>query len=140
LRISPDARVLKNQNMAKTIIATTGHASGRKRALLDKMGIETVVVEQDNDHRVDLTKLFIELGKRNVSSVLVEGGAGIITALLKGKLTDRVVIIIAPKIVGKGVEAVGNLGIQSMDESLRLTYRKIFRKGDDLIIDGRIEK
>ncbi len=140
LRISPDARVLKNQNMAKTIIATTGHAGSRKRSLLDKMDIETIVVEQDNDHRVDLTKLFVELGKRNISSVLVEGGADIITALLKGKLTDRVVIIIAPKIVGKGVEAVGDLGIQSMAESLRLTYRKILRKGDDLIIDGRIEK
>jgi riboflavin biosynthesis pyrimidine reductase len=50
------------------------------------------------------------------------------------------VIIIAPKIVGKGVEAVGDLGIQRMDEALRLTYRKILRKGDDLIVDGRIEK
>jgi len=140
LRISPDARVLKNQNMAKTIIATTGHAVSGKRTLLDKMGIETVVVEQDNDHRVDLTKLFVELGKRNISSVLVEGGAAVITSLLTEKLTDRVVIIIAPKIVGKGVEAVGDLGIQRMDEALRLTYRKILRKGDDLIVDGRIEK
>jgi len=140
LRISQDARVLKNQNMAKTIIATTGHAVSGKRTLLDKMGIETVVVDQDNDQRVDLTKLFIELGKRKISSVLVEGGAGVITSLLKGKLTDRVVIIIAPKVVGKGVEAVGDLGIQSMDEALRLTYRKIIRKDDDLIVDGRIEK
>jgi diaminohydroxyphosphoribosylaminopyrimidine deaminase/5-amino-6-(5-phosphoribosylamino)uracil reductase len=140
LRISPDARVLKNQNMAKTIIATTSNADSEKRTRLNRMGIETLIVEQDSDHHVDLTKLFVELGKKNISSVLVEGGAAIITALLKGKLTDRVVIIIAPKIVGKGVEAVGDLGIQSMDESLRLTYRNILRKGDDLIINGRIEK
>ncbi len=140
LRASPDAAIFKKQNMAKTIIATTGNADGEKRTRLDKMGIETVLVAQDNDQRVDLTELFVELGKKNISSVLVEGGAAIVTALLKGKLTDRVVIIIAPKIVGKGVEAVGDLGIQNMDEALRLTYRKIPRKGDDLIIDGRIEK
>jgi len=71
---------------------------------------------------------------------LVEGGAAIITSLLKAKLPDRVVIVIAPKIVGKGVEAVGDLKIQSMDESLRLANRKIRRLGDDLIIDARIEK
>ena len=46
-------------------------------------------------------------------------------------------IVIAPKIVGKGVEAVGDLKIQSMDESLRLAYRKIRRLGNDLIIDAR---
>jgi diaminohydroxyphosphoribosylaminopyrimidine deaminase/5-amino-6-(5-phosphoribosylamino)uracil reductase len=51
-----------------------------------------------------------------------------------------VVIVIAPKIVGKGVEAVGDLKIQSMDESLRLVYRKIRRLDNDLIIDARIEK
>jgi hypothetical protein len=39
--------------------------------------------------------------------------------------------------VGKGIEAVGDLNIQSMDESLRLAYGKIRRLGDDLIIDGR---
>jgi riboflavin-specific deaminase-like protein len=140
LRTPPDAGILKNQTMAKTIIATTIHACREKLARLDEMGIETIVVEQDNDHRVHLTKLFAELGKRKISSVLVEGGAAIITSILKGKLADRVVIIIAPKIVGKGVDAVGDLEIQSMDESLKLIYRRILRKGDDLIIDGRFEK
>ena len=41
---------------------------------------------------------------------------------------------------GKGIEAVGYLKIQSMDDSLRPAYRKIRRLGDDLIIDARIEK
>ena len=140
LRISPDARALKNQDIAKTMIATTIHAGSEKRARLAEMGIETILVEHDTDRRVDLKKLFAELGKRNISSVLVEGGAAIITSLLKAKLPDKVVIVIAPKIVGKGVEAVGDLKIQSMDESLRLAYRKIRRLGDDLIIDARIEK
>jgi len=140
LRTPLDSGILINQNTAKTIIASTSNADSEKRERLDKMGIETMVIEQDDNHRVDLTKLFAELGKRKISSVLVEGGAAVITSLLKGKLVDRVVIIIAPKIVGKGVEAVGDLGIKSMNESLKLTYKKILRKGDDLIIDGRIEK
>jgi diaminohydroxyphosphoribosylaminopyrimidine deaminase/5-amino-6-(5-phosphoribosylamino)uracil reductase len=137
LRIPMEAQVLKNQNAAQTIVATTANADAEKFAQLKSIGIETLVIGDDTDHHVDLKKLFTELSKRNISSVLVEGGSAIITSMLKEKMPDRLVIVIAPKIVGKGIEAVGDLNIQSMDESLRLAYGKIRRLGDDLIIDGR---
>jgi riboflavin biosynthesis pyrimidine reductase len=103
------------------------------------MGVETIVIGDDTNHRVDLKMLFAELGKRSISSVLVEGGAALITSMLKENLTDRIVIVIAPKIVGKGIEAVGDLGIKTIDESLRIAYRKVSRKGADIILDGRIQ-
>jgi diaminohydroxyphosphoribosylaminopyrimidine deaminase/5-amino-6-(5-phosphoribosylamino)uracil reductase len=140
LRIPMEAQVLKNQSSAKTIIATTENASLEKVARLKSIGIETLVIEADTDHRVDLKKLFAELGKRTISSVLIEGGATIITSMLEENLPDRVVIVIAPKILGKGIEAVGDLGIKTIDESLRIAYRKISRKGTDIILDGRIQQ
>ncbi|HEX7534964.1 MAG TPA: bifunctional diaminohydroxyphosphoribosylaminopyrimidine deaminase/5-amino-6-(5-phosphoribosylamino)uracil reductase RibD [Syntrophales bacterium] len=140
LRMSPDARILKDQDKAKTIVVTTNNADREKRARLTDLGIEVLAVDTDKDRRVDLMRLLMELGKRNISSVLVEGGAAIITSILTEQLPDRVVIIIAPKIVGKGLEAIGDLGIKSINESLKIAYRKIRRLGDDLIIDGRIEK
>jgi riboflavin biosynthesis pyrimidine reductase len=80
-----------------------------------------------------------ELGKRNLSSILIEGGAAVITSVLQSGLADRLVVVIAPKIIGQGIDAVGDLGIRHMDEALRFSYRKITRCGGDLIIDGRIE-
>ncbi len=140
LRISLDARILKDQNKAGTIIATTNNADRDKRARLTELGIEVLIVDTGKDRRVDLVRLLMELGKRNISSVLVEGGAAIITSMLSEQLPDRVVIIIAPKIVGKGLEAIGDLGIKSINESLKIAYRKVRRLGDDLVIDGRVEK
>ncbi|MGA2331333.1 MAG: bifunctional diaminohydroxyphosphoribosylaminopyrimidine deaminase/5-amino-6-(5-phosphoribosylamino)uracil reductase RibD [Syntrophales bacterium] len=140
LRISPDARILKDQDKAKTIVAATHNVDREKRARLTDLGIEVLAVDTDKDRRVDLMRLLMELGKRNISSVLVEGGAAIITSMLAEQLPDRVVIIIAPKIVGKGLEAIGDLGIKSINESLKIAYRRVRRLGDDLIIDGRIEK
>lgn len=140
LRTPPDARVMQDQNRAKTIIATTIHANPGKRDILKGMGIETLVIEHDKDHRVDLAKLLVELGKKNISSVLIEGGSAIITSMLKAKLPDRVFLVVAPKIMGKGIEAVGDLQIRSIDELLRISYKKIVRRGTDLIIDGKIEK
>ncbi|MDI6776850.1 MAG: bifunctional diaminohydroxyphosphoribosylaminopyrimidine deaminase/5-amino-6-(5-phosphoribosylamino)uracil reductase RibD [Syntrophales bacterium] len=138
LRIPLKARVLKNQEIAKTIIATTCQASFKKRARLEEMGIEILPVAQDNDCRINLKKLLTELGKRNVSSILVEGGAEIITSTLKEELADRVIIVIAPKIIGKGIEAVGDLGSKITADAFRLSYKKVSRKGDDIIIELQV--
>jgi len=135
LRIPLRARILKNQALAKTIIATTCQDNREKRARLEDLGIEILPVEQDNSGRINMEKMFAELGKRNISAILVEGGAGIITSVVREKLADRVIIVIAPKIIGKGIEAVGDLGIKIIDEALCFSYKKISRKGDDIIIE-----
>jgi riboflavin biosynthesis pyrimidine reductase len=68
--------------------------------------------------------------------VLVEGGAQVITTVIKGRLADRIVSVVAPKILGRGIEAVGDLDIRTMDKAVGLTWRKIFRRGEDVIFDG----
>jgi len=140
LNIPLDSNVLKHQNTARTIIATTPSAPAEKRERLLDMGIEVLLIDQDSHGRINLEQLFIEIGKKDLSSVLIEGGSAVITTVLKESLADRIVIFIAPKIVGKGIEAVGDLGIERMNDALTLSYKKVFRKGDDLVIDGRIQK
>jgi len=139
LRIQANARVLKNQENAKTIIATTQYCNKENLRHLIDSGIETLIINSENQKHVDLKKLLTELGKKEISSVLVEGGSEIITSFLKEKIADRVVIITAPKIIGTGTPAVGNLGIKRMDDAIKLSSKKVFKKGDDVIIDARIE-
>ncbi len=86
--------------------------------------------------RVDLPQLLRELGKRQIASVLVEGGSAIITSFLQEKLADRLVIIVAPKILGRGIEAVADLGNKTMEQALRIRFRKVCRRGGDIIIDA----
>lgn len=140
LRIPLHANVLKHQGTAKTIIATTKGDDPEKRTLLMDMGLDVMLIGEDSRHRIDMKSLLEELGKKEISSVLVEGGAAVITTILREQLADRAVVIIAPKIVGKGIEAVGDLGIERIDDALKLSRKKIIRTGDDLVIDGRIEK
>jgi diaminohydroxyphosphoribosylaminopyrimidine deaminase/5-amino-6-(5-phosphoribosylamino)uracil reductase len=140
LRIPLHSNVLKHRETAKTIIAATPDAPHDKRERLIEMGIEILSIDKDSHRQVDLKKLLTALGGKGISSVLIEGGAAVITSVLKDHLADRIVMIIAPKITGKGIEAVGDLGIESMDGALKFSYKKILRKGDDLVIDGRIGK
>lgn len=138
LRSSPKARIFKEQKEAPTIVATTRRVPVQKRRSFEEKGIELLEISEDRAGRVDLRMLLAILGKREISSLLVEGGAAVITAFLKEQLADRLVAILAPKIAGKGLDAVGDLGIRRMDDALRLFFRRIARRGDDLILDARL--
>jgi diaminohydroxyphosphoribosylaminopyrimidine deaminase/5-amino-6-(5-phosphoribosylamino)uracil reductase len=71
--------------------------------------------------------------------MLVEGGARVITALLEARLADRLVVCVAPKILGAGIEAVGDLGIRELARTLLMTDTSVTPYGVDLVLDGRIE-
>lgn len=138
LRIPLDAEVVQSREVAPTLIATTSRANEKKLPRLREMGIEVLIIPEDEAGEVDLRNLLRALGERNISSLLVEGGAGVITSLLRQNLADRVILAIAPKIMGKGIEAVGELNIREVSQALKLSFKKIYRVGEDLVIEARV--
>ena len=79
------------------------------------------------------------LGSRGISSVLVEGGSGVITSMIRSRLADRVVAFIAPRILGEGTPAVGDLGIDNIDKAVSLSVSRVKRLGGDVVLEGRLE-
>ena len=138
LRIPLNSNVLQEQHVAHTIVATTHGANDKKKASLSKMGIEVMEVAADGQRRVDLEDLLIKMGTRGISSVLVEGGSQIITSMLSRGLADKIVVAVAPRILGKGIEAVGDLGISDIARTVKLSPVKVYRRGADLIVEGEI--
>jgi diaminohydroxyphosphoribosylaminopyrimidine deaminase / 5-amino-6-(5-phosphoribosylamino)uracil reductase len=136
LSTSPEARVF-DLCQSPAIVATTRKAPGERRRLFEQRGIEVLELGETEEGRVDLQGLLNVLGRRKIASLLVEGGAGVNTAFLKAHLADRLIAVLAPKIVGTGIDAVGDLGIRRMEEALRLSVERITRRGDDLILDTR---
>jgi len=138
LNIPAKSKVLQNLSQNKTIIATIKKASDPQFQKLGKLGAEVITVAANKRGNVDLKKLLSMLAKRNISSILVEGGSQIITSFLINNLANRLVTIIAPKILGKGIEAVGDLKISNLDLAKILSIRKISRSGEDIILDSRL--
>jgi diaminohydroxyphosphoribosylaminopyrimidine deaminase/5-amino-6-(5-phosphoribosylamino)uracil reductase len=139
VRIPRDAKLLQNQDKAKTIIAATSAAPGKRLTALQETGIEVLTVPADANGRVDLQKLLKTLGGRNISSLLVEGGGEVLTSFLRLGLADKLVVIIAPKILGKGTDAVRDLNITDLSKAYRLTFDKVYRSGEDIVVEGKIE-
>lgn len=139
LKIPSDARVLRNQEDSRTIIVSGTQHNKDKLSHLRNMEIETITIPEHYENRINLKTCLTKLGERGISSILVEGGARIITSFMKERLVDKLIVIMAPKIMGRGVEAVGNLDILSVDNSIRLDIVKIFRRGVDIIVEATLE-
>ncbi|MFC1956510.1 bifunctional diaminohydroxyphosphoribosylaminopyrimidine deaminase/5-amino-6-(5-phosphoribosylamino)uracil reductase RibD [Chloroflexota bacterium] len=138
LRIPLDSKTVVGQEAAATIIATTPRADEEKVSRLREMGVEVLLTQEDEQGEVDIKHLLGMLGQRGISSVLLEGGSGVITSLLRLGLVDKLVIFVAPKIMGKGIEAVGELNIADVDQALKLPFGRIYRMGEDLVIEARV--
>jgi diaminohydroxyphosphoribosylaminopyrimidine deaminase/5-amino-6-(5-phosphoribosylamino)uracil reductase len=138
LKIPSQAKILQNISAAKTLIATVKTSDDAQYKRIEATGAEIITVKKDKQGHVDLKKLLKILAARGISSVLVEGGAQIITSVLKNDLATRLVTIIAPKIIGRGIEAVGDLRISDLKYAKKLSFQKIKRIGPDIMIDSRL--
>lgn len=136
-QIPLDARVLNLDSSARTIIATTDAIPKAKEEALIEKGAEVIVLPAKSG-RVDLEKLMVALGDRQIDSVLVEGGGTLNWSALEAGQVDKVVSFIAPKIIG-GSEAktpVEGRGVDNVSEAIELRDVSLRMFGDDVMIEG----
>lgn len=141
LKIDINANVVQDKS-AKTIIATTDKADKDKILKLQAQDVDVIVVDKDENDKVDIEKLLNILGQQNICSILVEGGATLSGSFVAKKLVDKVYFFIAPKIIG-GKEAktpVAGTGILNLQEALALKDIQIEKLEEDILIIGRVDK
>jgi 5-amino-6-(5-phosphoribosylamino)uracil reductase/diaminohydroxyphosphoribosylaminopyrimidine deaminase/5-amino-6-(5-phosphoribosylamino)uracil reductase len=137
LRMPLESHVLTD-GAAETLVMTTGRAVEERIVAVERHGARVIIVESDCDGRVDLPALLERLARLGISSLLIEGGAALVTSALAHGVVDRLVVCVAPKIIGAGIEAVGDLGILHMDGALHFARSRFTAVGDDIIFDGEV--
>ncbi|WP_214370448.1 GTP cyclohydrolase II RibA [Pseudonocardia sp. H11422] len=115
-----------------TVVLTTDRATEGDRERLRETGAGIQVLPP-GPGGVDLVAGLRVLRECGVRSLLVEGGARVITSLLSAGLVDRVVVGTAPKIIGAGTEAVGDLGVARVAEGIALRNRSVHLTADDIV-------
>lgn len=143
LRFPLGARLLRARS---PWIATTSLADGNKVQTLAAAGAILLTMPSDPTGRVHLPSLLARLRELGIKSLMVEGGAGVITSFLNEQLVDFVVLTIAPVFVG-GLPAVEDLmGHKAAGNETSSLSHNSFPKlgdlgtaqlGDDLIVWGK---
>ena len=131
------AKVFNPESNTGTLIAVTENALPEKIEALKSAGADVLIIEE-KEGRVCLSALMRELGHREITSVLIEGGGEINAAALQSGIVDKLMFFIAPKLIG-GKNApgpIGGAGIARLAEVLELRNVKTTQIGVDLLIEG----
>lgn len=132
LSLPHDLRLFRQRSSSRTLVA---YAVGRPPGALS--GVEFLRCRARGG-RVNLVDLLGHLARRNVTSLLVEGGAEVNRAFLAAGVVDRVCLFLAPKVLGgDGISWVAGPGAQRMAGALRLEDPRVTRVGGDILVSGR---
>jgi diaminohydroxyphosphoribosylaminopyrimidine deaminase/5-amino-6-(5-phosphoribosylamino)uracil reductase len=138
LRLSSGSQIARTAHSVPTLVVTGENIDQDKRRNMEQEHIEILQLSADNQNRMPLAPLLDELGRRGITSLLVEGGAETHASFLSGQFAKRLLWIIAPKIIG-GRDApgpVGGEGSRAMSETASTGSFRIRRLAEDLLVEA----
>lgn len=134
LRTPDNYNVLRNKNV---IIATTEHAPDYRIKNMQANGFHV----KNFGKKINILSLLRYLGKRNISSVFVEGGSKVFGSFIDSKLVDYLYWFVAPKIIGglKSKLAISGNGVQSIKNAPMILDPQYKNIDSDLLIEGHLK-
>lgn len=134
LQISVESNLAGTANELPTIVFTTSYDN---KKISDLRDLSVEVIETENGGR-DLSEILNELKRRDIQSILVEGGTAVAGAFCDARLVDKITLIAAPIILGgdKAPNAIGGEGSRSLEAALRLRDISVHCYGEDIEITG----
>ena len=79
-----------------------------------------------------------QLGERQVTSVLIEGGSEINASALRAGIVGKVIVMLSPKLLGgkNAVGAVGGVSPRRLADAVSVRDSSVRRLGSDIIVEG----
>lgn len=136
--VSPDSHVFDKPGR---VIFAAPHVSKELCSSLERKNVEMLKVPP-SDNGVDLEALLRLLGRREITTVLVEGGGALLGSFFDSRLVEKVVAFIAPVIIGgvDSVGAVGGTGPNAVAEAFKLSEVHVETLKPDIIVTGYINR
>ncbi|OGT42559.1 MAG: riboflavin biosynthesis protein RibD [Gammaproteobacteria bacterium RIFCSPHIGHO2_12_FULL_37_34] len=108
---------------AKTIIATTDMADQAWLKKAAKQQIEILMIPTNQHQQVDLFKFLNELGKREIASLLIEGGMTTHEQFMQANLINQLHVYLAPVMIGalEKKHILTNIDVKRHDSDFHFT-------------------
>lgn len=135
-----NSRLLNTINESEVVVAVNKNAPVERIEKLRQLGCRVIQTCNSLD-RVDLKELFYRLGEMELTNILVEGGSRVITSFFEERLVDKVMVFIAPIIIGgKGaISPVLGKGIDTIREATEIREITVQRISKDILVEGVLE-
>lgn len=138
-RTSSVAQVFNESGKALLVLGES--VNQEKKNAYSAAGVELMELA-DKKGLLDLEKLMKKLGEREITSVLVEGGGILLGSLFDSNLVDKVIVFVAPIIIGgeDAKAAVAGKGVDKIRDALKLERISTEKFGGDIMISGYIKR
>ncbi len=133
LKISSRAKVLEGNG--RKIVFVNHKAKIKSRKLADIRNLEIVPVP-GIDRLLSWYEVLEELGKRSITSVLIEGGARVASSALQTNVVDQIYLIYAAKILGQGISFTDHLSLTGLASAITLESYQIHTCGKDFVVQA----
>ncbi len=135
-RIPLSARLLRSGSRPP-LVAVGPHISQARLRRLTERGAEVTVLAP-GEGGVSLPDLIRELGRRNIISVMIEGGGKLATSALQAGIVDKLILMLAPVLIGgrKAPTLLQGDGVAKIAEALRVKHITAEWIGEDLVLEG----
>ncbi|PIC83389.1 bifunctional diaminohydroxyphosphoribosylaminopyrimidine deaminase/5-amino-6-(5-phosphoribosylamino)uracil reductase RibD [Sporosarcina sp. P1] len=132
LRTPESSQIIQNSE-APTWIFCGKYAELSREKLLNKPHVQIIRMQKP---QLIVEDILLELGRRGVMTLLVEGGAAINASFVKARAVQKVICYVAPKLLGGigSLTPIGGLDPQLMDEALPLRFESVEMIGPDIKI------
>ncbi|MFC0211041.1 bifunctional diaminohydroxyphosphoribosylaminopyrimidine deaminase/5-amino-6-(5-phosphoribosylamino)uracil reductase RibD [Paenibacillus chartarius] len=135
LRLPLEARVVTDGEAPTWVFTTPSHDPDKRKAL-EAAGVKIFVTERTG--RVDPSEVVKLLGEQLISSLLIEGGSEINGSFFEQKLVDKVIVYVAPKLIGgrNAPTFLAGTGLEKMSEAVELSDVSVQTLGKDFKFVG----
>jgi diaminohydroxyphosphoribosylaminopyrimidine deaminase/5-amino-6-(5-phosphoribosylamino)uracil reductase len=141
LSLPLQSNIVRSRQEGAILVFCSQDCEPKRRSQLEEIGIEVIPVAASG-HHVPIITVLKELGCREITSLLIEGGAEVNFSSLSNQAVDKIIFFLAPRILGgrQAVSVVGGDGFRDLDQSLSLTFAAVEQVGPDLMVEAYVRR
>lgn len=138
LKTPLESKIIKTAKACPTIVVCSRLSNISKQQKLEKLSVKVITLPEKNQ-RFSMQKLMDDLGRRNITSLLIEGGSDLNSAAWEAKVVNKLLFFTAPKIIGgQKLPVIGGRGVSSLGEANSLKITKVEHLGHDILIEAYV--
>lgn len=139
LKIGLDRKLVKTAGEFPVFVYAAEDADEGKQKQLDEAGVYLILLPR-HENRLLWHEILHDLGERDVTSAIIEGGGGLFATAFQEQAIDRVKIFVAPKIFGgeQATTPVEGPGVPDVERAITFKDVKTRTVGDDVVIEGNV--
>lgn len=139
LRFPLASRLAQSRKEGGIIVFCSPERDPARQTLLEVEGIEVIVVPKENE-RLSFDSILEELGRREITSLLIEAGPTVNFSAFQQRVVDKVCCFIAPRILGGATPLpfLGEPGFIHLEDGVKLNFSSMERVGGDILVEAYV--